>query len=344
MNSIPPERIFDIKMKITDAWPVQTRLNLMQNNMKELQTESAGIVEHEKMFAERRKQLQQGCDKYRNQASYGGVQEAIIRVTQMRWINRENLIVCLLAKVGSSSWCHYLLSHHYNGTYPSQIRKNSHALARDVLVPQPGLTGEEMLQQLTSFTKVLTVRHPFARLVSAFQSKVVAWAESEEMLQQLTSFTKILTVRHPFARLVSAFQSKVVAWAERKRNKLPLPPKPLFKDFAEYLIETAKVPIMAVPEAYDSFNNHWRPFFLVCGVCDLSYEYIVKMETWSDDLRYLLPKFHIEFEDQSYGDILNSTAIYFEYFKTLPESLILQLYEIYKIDFELFGYSMDGYL
>ncbi|XP_018009388.1 carbohydrate sulfotransferase 11 [Hyalella azteca] len=119
---------------------------------------------------------------------------------------------------------------------------------------------------------------------------------------------------------------------------------PLFKDFAEYLIDTVKVPVLADAAAYESFNSHWRPFFLNCQVCDLSYEYIVKMETWNDDLSYLLPKYHIEYVEKAYGDILNSSDVSFQYFKTLPELLVLKLYEIYKIDFELFGYSLDGYL
>ncbi|XP_018011504.1 carbohydrate sulfotransferase 11-like isoform X1 [Hyalella azteca] len=311
MNSIRSKQIMDIKEPTTDTSPVQTRLKLMQNNVKDLPIESTGGVEHEIKFAERRQRLQLGCDKHRNQASFGGVEHfgGVLR-NRLLWLNREKIVVCMIAKVASSSWCNYLLNHYLNGS--SKSEGYGHRVAQRLLAPQPGLTGKETLQQLNSFTKILTVRHPFARLVSAYRNK------AEPCINETTCYVKT-------------------------RN-IPLSPKALFKDFAEYLIETVKVPVLADDAAYQSFDLHWIPYFLNCKVCDLSYEYIVKMETWNDDLSYLLPKYHIEYVEKAYGDILNSSDVSFQYFKTLPESLVLKLYEIYKIDFELFGYSLDGYL
>ncbi|XP_018017876.1 carbohydrate sulfotransferase 8 [Hyalella azteca] len=289
------KQIVDIEKTTIDARPVQ---------------KSAGGVDHEIRFAERRKRLQLGCDKHRNQASFGGVQQMLN--SRLLWLNRENIIVCMTPKVGSTSWCNYLLGHYHNGSSTWEGIGSPQAVARRLLAPQPGLTGEEKLQQLTSFTKILTVRHPFGRLVSAYRNK------AEPCINRTGCYAR--------------------------RNNLPLPSKPLFKDFAEYLIDTVKVPVLADAAAYKSFDIHLSPFFLNCEVCDLNYEYIVKMETWDDDLSYLLPKYHIKYVDKAYGAILNSSDVSFQYFKTLPESLVLKLYEIYKIDFELFGYSLDGYL
>ncbi|XP_018022696.1 carbohydrate sulfotransferase 11-like [Hyalella azteca] len=97
-------------------------------------------------------------------------------------------------------------------------------------------------------------------------------------------------------------------------------------------------------DAFRSFDRHWRPYFLNCGACDLNYEYIVKMETWSEDLRYLLPKFNMDEKNEVHENAKNSTDVSYRYIRALPKQLILKLYEIYKIDFEMFDYSLNQYM
>lgn len=40
-------------------------------------------------------------------------------------------------------------------------------------------------------------------------------------------------------------------------------------------------------------NAHWRNYYRTCSPCDLNYEYIVKTETYSEDLHYLVKKLRI---------------------------------------------------
>ncbi|XP_018012037.1 carbohydrate sulfotransferase 8 [Hyalella azteca] len=266
-------------------------------------------IGREALYAERRARLERVCHEHRNQTSFGGV--AAAPRAQLRWLNREQLVVCFSAKVGTTSWCHYLLKHAFpNASYFNTSNAQLHLIALRQLVSQPQRL--DILQQLGSYTKVVNVRHPFARLVSAYRDKIEPCSTDPK------------------------------CYANRKRP--PLPTMLDFKDFVQFLIDKIKVPVVADRSSFNSYDVHWRPYFLNCGVCDLSYKYIIKMETWNEDLRYLLPKFNIAAGDDVHGNALNSTNASYRYFKTLPRPLILQLYEIYKIDFEMFDYSLDEYL
>ena len=34
-------------------------------------------------------------------------------------------------------------------------------------------------------------------------------------------------------------------------------------------------------------NHHWIPFYLNCGPCDIKYDYIIKLETFEQDTRWV---------------------------------------------------------
>ena len=67
------------------------------------------------------------------------------------------------------------------------------------------------------------------------------------------------------------------------------------------------------------------------------------METFTTDTNYIMTKIGMETDELSYqehkstGDSTQELAI--ELFSKLPKKLVQQLYELYKIDFELFEYD-----
>ena len=106
-------------------------------------------------------------------------------------------------------------------------------------------------------------------------------------------------------------------------------------------------------------NLHWKKFYLRCSYCDLQYSVIGRAETYSEDTKYILLKANltsnIPLEMASFHnhvDYNNSDrklthepngkpeARTLEYFKNINQTVIQNLYEMYKIDFELFFYNM----
>ena len=108
-------------------------------------------------------------------------------------------------------------------------------------------------------------------------------------------------------------------------------------------------------------NLHWKKFYLRCSYCDLQYSVIGRAETYSEDTKYILLKAnltsniplemaafhkHADFanKDKELAHEVNGEPEErtLEYFKKINQTVIQTLYEMYKIDFELFNYNMNG--
>ena len=72
---------------------------------------------------------------------------------------------------------------------------------------------------------------------------------------------------------------------------------------------------------------------------------IVKLETFNEDKTYVSKLFGLEFQEiQARKSAGGSTAkVSKEYFSMLDNTTVERLYNIYKIDFEMFGYSFQEY-
>ena len=82
-----------------------------------------------------------------------------------------------------------------------------------------------------------------------------------------------------------------------------------------------------------------------CNFCDLEYLVIAKLETFNEDQKFVSQLFGLEFEElqthQSAGG--STTKVSQDYFSMLDENTVERLYNFYKIDFEMFGYSFQEY-
>ena len=127
---------------------------------------------------------------------------------------------------------------------------------------------------------------------------------------------------------------------------------PTFGEFVESILQDWN----ADDNKHPFGNPHWRPIYQQCSVCHptklatlkfvLKYENLVaeqaafiKMVNWSsvisDPVRVNV------YQDSTQKHTLTSTQITKLYSSTLPEHLILRLYEKYKPDFLLFNYTFN---
>ena len=92
---------------------------------------------------------------------------------------------------------------------------------------------------------------------------------------------------------------------------------------------------------------HWWPFTNICGLCNVRYDFIGKVETWTSDIQNLSEM--TEFTD---FDLRSTNKKRFNqntknskkdisqvYFKQLNQETIIKLYNIYKSDFFIGGYK-----
>ncbi|XP_076036069.1 carbohydrate sulfotransferase 11-like [Oratosquilla oratoria] len=187
---------------------------------------------------------------------------------------------------------------------------------------------------------------------------------TEEKLYSLmkngTSEVKVFVVRHPLHRLVSAFRDKYKNGASVRLNNLkrgffgPMIKQHnlqvdshgnisvTFPQFLEYVVQSHQSNFMV--------NHHWRGYVINCSPCTFNYTYIMTTETWDEDMSYLVNKLNIS-EVEATNHLHNKSALpqggrvdYFSYYRNIDPHLIGQIYEIYKVDFVLFNYTLPDFI
>ena len=105
--------------------------------------------------------------------------------------------------------------------------------------------------------------------------------------QETTSFSM---VRHPFERIVSAFQDKFVdnnsgVFRNIKKKMISSYGDASFISFVKLVIASSQLLCNDVNRC--TINRHWKPFISSCAYCTENYTFILKAETFKEDLQFL---------------------------------------------------------
>ncbi|XP_076824633.1 uncharacterized protein LOC143470401 [Clavelina lepadiformis] len=127
-------------------------------------------------------------------------------------------------------------------------------------------------------------------------------------------------------------------------------------DFASYLADPANADVVndvmdhGSPTMKMTSVRHWQNYHSLCLPCHIHYDVIAHMETIEEDARYLLKRIgappDLKFPkgyDQT-GQSSTSQDAVDSYFSQLSEEKIKKLYQVYKADYELFGYPAPSYV
>ena len=183
-------------------------------------------------------------------------------------------------------------------------------------------------------------QHPLPRLF-----KQVGEGKIEFMLRH---YFKFIFVRHPFVRLVSAYRNKLDdnnSWFEKtygsmilRYTRRNLTEKQYrqgkgvtFTEFVHWILDK------------NVFNQHWAPITTLCHPCVVPYNFVGKMETFDDDVKYMLGVLGTKMvfptnQKRSYN--VSSERLMDVYFSKLSKGTISRLYRRYRNDFEAFDYQL----
>ncbi|XP_076057362.1 carbohydrate sulfotransferase 11-like [Oratosquilla oratoria] len=268
----------------------------------------------EKEYERRRSHLQKACAAYGETLRFGQYEN--LPLHRLRWLNPRKLIICFNAKVGTTTWSKTLLSIKYPDI---STNRKLHAIAGDTLIPPYPPKSEKARELMESYTKLITVRDPFARIVSAYKDKIGSRI-AKRVIRKMKNALHLK--RDPFEKEVP------------------------FEMFVEFIVRMTSAENDVREKTKHFTNVHWRPYYANCGVCDIDYAIIAKTESVYDDMRYVIHRFGLNVSDPV---PINKSKVSSEeealaFFKALPRNLTLALYERFRPDFELFGYSVDKYL
>ena len=173
---------------------------------------------------------------------------------------------------------------------------------------------------------------------------------------KLKKYTKVLFVRDPFIRLVSAFRNKFLETNDdfynlygkailRRYGHQPTPPAlaaeagaagvhPSFPQFVQYLLDPDT-------EKEAPFNEHWQQVYRLCHPCQIQYDFVGHLETLEEDAEQLLRQLRVDnvvqFPPAARGNQSAGLSLA-DWFSAVPLEARRRLYQLYQPDFTLFGY------
>ena len=287
------------------------------------------IDEMEKKYQNERERIQKVCKKH------DIPRRKLIDKEFIHILRNHKIALCTNAKVGSSTW-----RQHFTYLLPNNENKKhyGHWTSKDnFTITENDFTGGHDHWISTSdiknfirrnrFLSVSFVRNPFERLVSAYNDKIrERWIKKkgyQKWFENDTSF--------------SSFVSLVLHQHQTSCN----PSKPQ--------ITSSK---SSNNNCESKINLHWRPFVIRCSYCDINYDMIGRMETWNDDFNYIIRKrklekyFPVQKTDnlQYHATKQNTTQVTKDLFSKLSKKQKEDLYEMFRIDFEMFNYNPEIYL
>ena len=232
-------------------------------------------------------------------------------------LENYHLLYAQTAKIAGTSWDRVLLVLNGLASSTSQFSQSDTIDLTKTSIPKlEHYKKAERAFILSNFTTFMFSRHPFSRLLSAYNCKVGPSATEDHVSRGLYDLLR--------KRILKRYQ------------RTPPDGIPEFRDFAQYLVDT------------NSFSDpHWKENHKIVAPCHMNYDIIGHFETLHDDARFVLTSIGadclVEFPTSKGSAATNSsqTDTLVQHYKKLPKDLLLRLYERYKLDFLLFGYTFE---
>lgn len=162
----------------------------------------------------------------------------------------------------------------------------------------------------------ITVRHPLARLYSAWHDK----------------FRK----GHPWLKPIKKNYGQFLDKLERKNMKA--------EEF-EYSFE-AFLELVAISDFDFQRDRHWQTFMFYCGTCNFDYDFIIKNEDAYYDNKFILWAMGLQRKTHVPGKYKGAVTVdsMLEPYRNISSHVIEQIYRNYYSDFVFYNYTIDDAL
>ncbi|VFV32566.1 carbohydrate sulfotransferase 8 [Lynx pardinus] len=174
-----------------------------------------------------------------------------------------------------------------------------------------------ILHRLSTYTKMLFVREPFERLVSAFRDKF----------------------EHPNSYYHPVFGKAILARyrANASREALRTGSGVRFPEFVQYLLDVHR-PV--------GMDIHWDHVSRLCSPCLIDYDFVGKFESMEEDANFFLSLIRAprnltfpQFKDRHSQEARTTAQITHQYFTQLSALQRQRTYDFYYMDYLMFNYS-----
>ncbi|NXA35011.1 CHST8 sulfotransferase, partial [Eudromia elegans] len=262
---------------------------------------------------ERKRIMRETCSKYKSNS------RRIItpyHVSRIFVEDKYRILYCEVPKAGCSNWKRVLMVLNGLASSTKDIQHNTVHYG-NYLKKLDGFDRKGIHHRLNTYTKMLFIREPFEKLVSAFRDK----------------FEHPNNYYHPVFGKAIISRYRVNATKEALRTGSGVK----FKEFIQYLLDVHR-PV--------GMDIHWDHVNRLCSPCLIDYDFIGKFESMEEDANFFL---HLigaprnltfpKFKDRHSNDERTTTKITQQYFAQLSPSQRQRSYDFYYMDYLMFNYS-----
>lgn len=239
--------------------------------------------------------------------------------------DRHKLLFCYIPKVGCSNWKRVLMIlAGKNKTLEEITSREAHS--RNGLKVFRRLSVWERQYALKTYKKIMFVREPFSRILSAYKNKY----------GDLNVYRNAPKNFHYYAqRIVRKYRERPTQDALRTGENIT------FHEFVDYLTDVRE---------RSNFDRHWKEMYKLCSPCNIKYDFLGKLENLGKEANYVLGSIPGARDIVSYPEKTNSHPtntsmdIVTETLSAFSNETLSKLWNIYKLDFELFGYEKPDFI
>ncbi|XP_033745114.1 carbohydrate sulfotransferase 11-like [Pecten maximus] len=295
------------------------RHNVLDNNESSLMTSLNTNIPPDVLQRERLATLKQGCQLLERK----GVVPDNVTASQLSHIlvdDTYQVMFCYIPKVACTNMkrVFLLLTGKMNTTNPLDIKSNDVHFTHDKYLKYLSDYSSEIdiNYRIKSYKKVIFVREPLERLLSAYRNKFM---EKSDYFH-----------RRFGRRIIKRYRENPSAASVELGNDVQ------FIEFIKYITDSNTV-------MREGYNEHWAHYSGLCHPCLIQYDYIGKYETIDQDIDQILRDLRIDkiikfpprgatYKRKKTKDTMA------DFYGKIPPSHLRLLWKIYVNDYKLFGY------
>ncbi|KMQ96869.1 carbohydrate sulfotransferase 11-like protein [Lasius niger] len=182
-------------------------------------------------------------------------------------------------------------------------------------------TLPEIEKKLATYDKLIVVRHPLERLLSAYRNKLETKHEKSARYFQ-SRFGK---------KIIKKYRSNATEESLKNGDDVT------FREFVDFVTDDSE---------NGTRNEHWRPIYELCQPCIINYNLISKYESLVEDATEVLERIGVtsmNFPAKPSSSEPTSRKLD-RYYSTLSYKQLRKLADLYKLDLKLFDYSLEDVL
>lgn len=271
---------------------------------------------------ERQERLQYNCEEILKRANSTNGTLSPESFRNILVDEQHELLYCYVPKVACTNWKRVLMvaTGKWPGTDPLEIPADQ-AHSPGVFQRLSNYTLPEIEKKLVTYDKLIVVRHPFERLLSAYRNKLEAkHAKSSRYFQ--TRFGK---------KIIKKYRANATQESLQNGDDVT------FREFVEFITDDTE---------NGTRNEHWRPIHELCQPCIVNYNLVSKYETLVEDATEVLERMNVvsvNFPSKPPSSEPTSKKLD-KYYSTLGYMQLRKLEDLYKLDMKLFDYSLEDVL